>query len=416
MPRRWAGLLLLLALAGCALGRPIARQAVDYNHAVETAANTLLVTNVLRARDQLPLHFTSMPQIRGSLSIGLGQPGIGLPVGGLAANGLNLGIGGANSPSFDVSALDTQDFVRGLLDPLELGVLRYYFDRGYPDAMLFMLLFSAITDPVTGQRLHNDPRCWLNRPDCPGGLGTAAAVRASLDASVARGHPAFNSYTALIPLGTPLTGAQLAASGVLPLAAEGRLRLVPRPGGLVQPYRTEPRTATCYRVAFRGGWVLMPSGITDPALLARGSDPVCTQDEIVEVPSAAPHPGLARAQQIHIRSVQEIIHFLGTLLKVQADLPRRADGTASCIPVDLSPDRSRRACLFQLLPGEGPDGAVTVEHAGRPWHVPAFREPGQGDQPMGDYSMRVLALVSDLVNLKKSSSSIPSTRAVQIVR
>jgi hypothetical protein len=48
--------------------------------------------------------------------------------------------------------------------------------------------------------------------------------------------------------------------------------------------------------------------------------------------------------------------------------------------------------------------------------MPPFRDPGQAGRPRGDYSMRVLALLSDLVNLKKSSSSIPSTRAVQIVR
>ncbi len=407
--------LLLLSLAGCSLGQPIAQQAVDYNRAVETAANTLLLANILRARDEQPLHFTSIPQIRGSLSIGLSQPGIGLPIAG-SQQGLNLGLSGMNSPSFDVSTLDTQDFIRGMLDPLELGVLRYYFDRGYPDAMLFMLLFSAVTDPTTGQRLSNDPRCWLNRPDCPGGLGTAAAVRATLDASVARGRPSFNMYQALIPLGGPLTAAQVAEHGVLPLAAEGKLRLVPRPGGRFQLYRTEQRTATCYRVAFRGDVVLTPSGLTDPAMLARGNNPVCTQDEIVEVPSAVAHPELARAQQIHIRSVQEIIHFLGMLVKVQSGLPHQPNGAPPCIPFDLSPDRARQSCLFQLLPGEGPEGAVTFSHHGRPFHVPPFREPSPDGRERGNYSMRVLALLSDLVNLKKSSTSIPSTRAVQIVR
>jgi hypothetical protein len=114
--------------------------------------------------------------------------------------------------------------------------------------------------------------------------------------------------------------------------------------------------------------------------------------------------------------VQEIIHFLGVLLKVQAGLPPQADGSPGCVPVDLTPDRSRQACLFHLLPGEGGDGAVTVRHGGLRYHVPPFREPRTEGRERGDYSMRVLALLSDLVNLKKSSSSIPSTRAVQIVR
>ncbi len=415
MRRLWAGLL-LLALAGCALGQPIAGQAVDYNHAVETAANRLLVTNILRARDEAPLHFTSMPQIRGSLSVGLGQPGIGIPLGALAANGFNLGLSGANSPSFDVSALDTQDFIRGLLEPLEPGVIRYYWDRGFPDQMVLMLLFSSVDDPVSGLRLHNDPRCWLGRADCPGGGGSAAAVRQSLEISMTRGRPAFSPYTALVPLGGPLTAAQVAAAGVLALAAEGKLRLVPLPGGRFQPYRQEARVATCYRVPFRGALVLAPGGNADPALLAAGHAPVCTQEEVVEVPSATHAVQRGRVQQIHVRSVQEIIHFLGTLVRVQLDLPRHADGTAECVPFSLGPGQARKSCLFQLLPGSGETGAVTVEYGGRPYHVPPYREPGAGGQAMGDYSMRVLALVADLVNLKKSSTSIPSTRAVQIVR
>jgi hypothetical protein len=48
-----AGLLPLLA--ACSLSDPIARQAIDYNGAVEATANTLLVRNVLRARDNAPL-------------------------------------------------------------------------------------------------------------------------------------------------------------------------------------------------------------------------------------------------------------------------------------------------------------------------------------------------------------------------
>jgi hypothetical protein len=122
-----------------------------------------------------------------------------------------------------------------------------------------------------------------------------------------------------------------------------------------------------------------------------------------------------RAQQVFIRSVQEIVRFLGQMVLVQADLPPRADGRPACIAFNVvRGPQPRRACLFQLLPGAGPAAAVTVEYGGRPFQVPAFREATATEE--GDYSMRVLALVADLVNLKKSSSSIPSTRAVQIVR
>ncbi len=414
MARGWAGLLLLLALAGCALGQPIARQAVDYNHAVEAAANALLVTNVLRARDEAPLHFTSVPQIRGSLSVGLSQPGIGLPVAG-SQQGLNLGLSGLNSPSFDVSALDTQDFIRGLLEPLESSIVRYYWDRGYPDQLILMLMFSAVEEAGSGRRYINDPRCWLDRPDCPGQEGGASLQRA-LDLNLALGRPSFHPYTALIPIGPPLSAAQAADPALLGLLAEPKGRLLPAPGGRFQLHRVEQRVAVCRRRVVAGHLVLLRPG-TPPAEQGHDS-PYCLLDEQVE-PEGAPGSVAARSQQAYVRSVQEIFRFLGVLVKVQAQMQPRPDGSPDCIVFGLGEPRPgttiRRACLFQLLPGEGPDGAVTVEHAGRRFHVPAFREPGEGGA-VGDYSMRVLTLLSDLVNLKKSSSSIPSTRAVQIVR
>ena len=413
MRRALAGLL-LLALAGCALGQPIAQQAVDYNHAVEAAANALLVTNVLRARDEAPLHFTSMPQIRGSLSVGLSQPGIGLPIAG-SQQGLNLGLSGSNSPSFDVSALDTQDFIRGLLEPLESQIIRYYWDRGYPDQLILMLLFSAVEEAGTGRRFINDPRCWLDRPDCPG-QENSASLQQALELNLALGRPAFHPYTALIPVGPPLTPAQAAEPALLAMLAEAKTRLLPAPGGRFQLHRVEQRVAVCRRRMVQGRLVLLRPG-TPPADQGRDS-PYCLSDEQVER-EGAPGSLSARGQQAFVRSVQEIFRFLGVLVKVQAQMPPRRNGTANCIYFGLGEARpgtaTRRACLFQLLPGEGPAGAVTVEHAGLHFHVPAFREPGEGGN-VGDYSMRVLALLSDLVNLKKSSSSIPSTRAVQIVR
>ncbi len=100
-----ASIVALFALAACPLGEPIARQAIDYNVTVEQAANTLLVRNILRARDEAPLHFTTLPRIRGSVNLGTGQPGIGVPVGGGSATPyvLSLGTAGGVSPSFDVS-------------------------------------------------------------------------------------------------------------------------------------------------------------------------------------------------------------------------------------------------------------------------------------------------------------------------
>ena len=68
-PRRvLPALAALAALAGCSLSGTITDHSVAYNATVEAATDTLLVTNVLRARDRAPLHFTTIGAIHGAFS------------------------------------------------------------------------------------------------------------------------------------------------------------------------------------------------------------------------------------------------------------------------------------------------------------------------------------------------------------
>ncbi|MBK1662017.1 hypothetical protein [Paracraurococcus ruber] len=412
--RLLAWLPLALALSGCSLARPIADQAIAYNASVEQAANTLLVRNILRARDEAPLHFTTLPQIRGSLNIGFGN--LGLPVGGAGStSGLLLGFSGGTAPSFDVSALDTQEFARGLLEPLEESVIRYYWQRGLPEELLLLLLFSAVQDPDRDAVFPNDPRCWLDRPDCPVQGGASASLKAALRATLANGPMVFHPYVMVVPVGPPLTAAQAADAGVLALLAEGRVRLAPVPGGRFQLQRREPRVAACRSVRADGRAMLLPVAGMGVAPM-RGDAAVCVQEEVTAA-EAAPSPRPHRAWRIEVRSVQDVLRFLGILVRVQADMPRRPDGEAPCITFTLRPGRT--ACLFRLarqgVDAPPPAVAWTVEHGGATWLVPAFAEPGEDGRP-GDYTLRVLALLTELLNLKKSSTAIPSTRAVQVVR
>ncbi|MDO9710785.1 hypothetical protein [Paracraurococcus lichenis] len=411
-----------LALAGCSLGAPIARQAIDYNGTVEQAANALLVRNILRARDETPLHFTTVPQIRGSLNLGLGQPGLGLPLGGAGStSGLVLGLGGGVSPSFDVSALDTQEFTRGLLEPLEPQVVRYYWERGYPEELLLILLFNAVQDPVTGRNQPNDPRCWLDRPDCPV-AGSGAGLEEALRSTLALGPIIFHPYLALHPVGPPLSAAQAADPALLALAGEARMRLARLPDGRWQLEREEPRVAACRRVELGGRTVLLPVEGTGGATSPDRDAPVCVRAEMPAAELAAA-PG-RRAQRVEVRSVLDIIRFLGLLLRVQAGMPPRPDSGAPCLTFTVRAARpeapARRACLLRL-PRAGRDApparvAWTVEHDGATWLVPAYAEPPEDGAEPGDYSVRVLALLTELLNLKKSSTAIPTTRAVQVVR
>ncbi len=410
-------LLAALLLAGCSLGPTVAGQAGDYNLAVEQAANTQLLRNVLRARDQLPLHFTTVPQIRGSLSVGLGQPGIGLPIGALASQGLTLGFNGSSSPSFDVSALDTQEFTRGLLEPLEPELFRYYLERGYSEQLLLLLMFNSVVDPASGRRVLNDPRCWFERPDCPAPL-PARLIEAAFLTDGPNGRYEFHDYTALTPLGPPLTAAQASDPGLLASLGEGKLALRPVAGGRFQLYRQEARLAACRRLPEARRMV--------PVLgIGRFGGPPppteqCARDEVV-LGAGAPTtgPGI----QIQLRSVADIIRWLGLVLRVQQELEPEEGQVAPCLafrPTALVAGQApKEVCTFRLARrGEAmPTGiAFEVEYDGKPWQVPRFAEAAPDGSRRGDYTTQVLALLTELVNLKKASSAIPSTRAVQVLR
>jgi hypothetical protein len=410
-------LLALLALGGCSLGPTVASQAADYNLAVEQAANTQLLRNVLRARDQLPLHFTTVPQIRGSLSIGVSQPGLGLPIAG-SQQGLNLGLLATSSPSFDVSALDTQEFTRGLLEPLEPDLFRYYLERGYSEQLLLLLMFNSVLEPQSGRRVLNDPRCWFERPDCPAPM-PSRLIEAAFLVDGPNGRYEFHDYTALTPLGPPLTAAQAADPGLLATLAEGKVTLRPVAGGRFQLYRSEARLAACRR------------GQTDnralrQAVLERlrpGSPPVpsehCTRDEVV-VGEGVP---AGRGVQIQLRSVADIIRWLGLVLRVQEELEATPGEQHPCLafrPAATRPGAAaQEVCVFRLArSGEPlPTGvAFALDYDNRSWRVPRFAEAAPDGSRRGDYTTQVLALLTELVNLKKASSSIPTTRAVQILR
>src|ERR1700722_16805829 len=55
--RAGSPIITLLLVAGCSLAPVIAENTLDYNTAVETVTNGVLVTNILRARDYAPLYF-----------------------------------------------------------------------------------------------------------------------------------------------------------------------------------------------------------------------------------------------------------------------------------------------------------------------------------------------------------------------
>jgi hypothetical protein len=118
---RVAVLLGLLTAAGCSFSRTIGDHSIAYNSSVEQATDSLLVMNILRARDRVPLHFTTIGAIHGSLNL---SAALGYDLSNVSNNAAVPALFGSTSPSFDIGPLDRQEFACGLIHSIDLGLFR----------------------------------------------------------------------------------------------------------------------------------------------------------------------------------------------------------------------------------------------------------------------------------------------------
>ena len=150
--RRLAVALPLLGFLFCSAGcteRYVTGEAIASNKAVELETNSILVTNILRARDGVPTYHSDISHLRGSLQT---QASISAALGvGDYKNwtGRSLVAPGASvqtNPSFDVAPLNTQGFTKGINEPLDVRVFQYYLDRAIPPYTLLELFIDKIED------------------------------------------------------------------------------------------------------------------------------------------------------------------------------------------------------------------------------------------------------------------------------
>jgi hypothetical protein len=229
--------LAFLAVTACALSGTIGRHGVAYNGSVEAATDTVLVLNVLRARDRAPLHFSTIGAIHGAFSL---FAGVGTDLSSLRS-GVEPATLAGSSPSFDVGPLDRQEFARGLLRPLEPSLFRLLSDRGMPDQLLLHLLVSRFDEGPGGRSATNEPQ---NRQALDPAARAACAdaginapppcdrFQAVVDSLTRYGRLLFNGYTRLIPLGPRLTAKQAAEPQVLETSRQPGMSL--RPDGSVR--------------------------------------------------------------------------------------------------------------------------------------------------------------------------------------
>lgn len=142
-----AAVVLVAVLGGCSASQLIGLHTADYRDTTAAAGDSQLLLNILRAKDNQPIHFYDLSLIHGSIQLGAGATAsIAYQLNGsLTPDTISPALSAQTAPTFDVGTSDTQDFTRGILTQLDPRVVKALFDQGVDPRIMMLLFFQAIT-------------------------------------------------------------------------------------------------------------------------------------------------------------------------------------------------------------------------------------------------------------------------------
>ncbi len=167
----------MLALSGCAVPVPLDRAVIAYEETTDESVSQQLLLNIARARNNQPIHFTSISSIaatyRVSASAGL-TPALTGERGGLVVPA--IGTATEQSPTISISPMQGDEFTQRLLTPFREAQLTLLLRQGYDVDSLLRLLGAEIH--VEGEHELK----YTNRPSDKSGYEGFRRVVAQLSA------------------------------------------------------------------------------------------------------------------------------------------------------------------------------------------------------------------------------------------
>lgn len=383
--RARAILLLFGVLQGCStlsLGPALKSNAVSYHDTIEGTQNDILVTNILRARDHAPLYFSDLSIVRGSMQEAGSLQAVfpfGAPHGSSARDSLQIGgISLQNSPGFDLGSLNTQDFTKGILSPIDPIYIKNFLEQGMDPRIVLILFFSGIKT-ADGNMIQNDP-------DRRAFFDYLGFVNRSYNGLYA------NAFYELKPIG-PTFPIDMAKSFKDVAALDPtKTRLKLEKNGRYQLYRIAANASVAFcrylgqDTEGRALYALLQVARTS----ARSIDRACSANQVVVTGTPS------KEDTLYVRSPAAIIEFLGALLRLQEREHRS-------ITVDAPPGSQT---LFRLhrLPRRA---RFEVLYRNTRYYVE--------QETRRDHTLQILAILTQLLDLYKSAKDIPSTRSVTVV-
>ena len=450
-----AALMAALTLTACAQ-LEIADRAVAYNKAVEDASNRILVLNIIRAMKRYPRHFTDFTKLSGDVPLS-GTFQLSIPFGGDAASNfiftpqstVKSGI------SFDMKVQNTQEFIRGIITPVSLQTYDFYFQLGWPKAMLFHVFVQEvklkkgmgkkidnafntvcknnttrkIDDRICISLLNTDKpserdRFCKKKPDDEVCSWTRARelagkkCREKINAANKRNEPYVNVPTQECrflrfrnlywklrvldaefkivrkPVPSPVK-TTTKQTGPLPTTKKDE-----KTGETWTPKTRETTTEVKPGEAL-AFCLSVHEDVKNEFSTFKGS--ICD-----DTPSAdeAENDKAKPSITLKLRSPESMIYYLGEVTRVQN---RKKDERRYLPKIVFGPEKDRaEGALFQLRKGSpGPEGAtVTVSHEGETYYIPR--------EKYGN-SMGVLTLISTILATHKKGEELPVTPSVRII-
>jgi hypothetical protein len=376
-----------------------------YNVNVERSNNDLLLMNMVRAGEHMPLMFTGVQVVRGSgqitNSIGIGNTSgntVSAQVGTQAIFGWTnavtpqASLAATDGFNFDVAILDTAEFYKGLLTPVVPQTFDFYLGQGIPPELLLNLLVERISITKDGET-----RTYVNDPGTP----RYEAFRTTLTHMLELGLTTEPTVTDL-PVGAPLTAAQASdMKDMVPAISAGLLPL-PAPGGKFQMTKKVTAARFCFMAALPGLPELPQASLckASPKHRAANARPTSTvaegTNEEIEFEKAS--------MSIQLRSTRSVFAYLGRHIIEQTEKGEAPVELVSPAVKEIAPAGTGLA-IFRVVKDSGGDSLASVDYRGSSYSIPT-REQG--------VSATVLSMVTQLMSLSKSVNAVPSTGTVVV--
>gem|GEM_PF-2795350 len=399
-----AGILCLaVTLAGCTGAALIDNDVSAYRGSFAYASDEQVLRNIVRARDNLPIHFSELQNINTTVQMSA-SANASFPFGqnnnSTSRYMISPSISVANNPQFSLGTLETQEFTKGIMSPVDPTLIKQFLDQGVDPRIIFILFFAEI-ETATGARYLNSFACQdFSDHRCYERFFNYLTEINKLP--VRNLYP--NVYVVLRPVGPPVPATDAGKVQLLPKDLAGidgakfslKMLNTGPDAGKYQLYSVSPpQLVLC---TDRGGArVLAFSGTRSSA---------CASREIIGYAGDQP-----RSQNRHIRSVYQMIQHLGQILNLQdADA---ADNR--CIVLER--ERDRRSCdtgdvLFQVNSSRG-QPVISASLGGRTYSVV---EGGCSRTAACDHSTQVLGILTVLLNINKVAKDIPNPAVVSVIQ